>query len=575
MLNNQYFNLFYTDGVEKQLNISVENEDIIITNKDLHLSSFSLTERLMTEEQLTFGLCEASVLKFKVSNVFNSLKGKVLNLSEKIHKEEEPFSYGKYKVDSDKPTADRQYREIVAYDKMHDIINSNVVDWYNGVFSNNDTKISLREFRNSFVSYFGLEEENVNLCNDEMVVQKTIDAAEISGKLILSSICEINGCFAHIGRNGKLQYIFLNKDYKATYPAEDLYPRNDLYPGGGNFVDLSEPTFRLKNGTELTKNKNSTRYKKARYEDYIVSKISKLQIRKEENDIGVIIGDGDNCYVVQNNILVYGKGHDELIEIAQNMLEVIKNVEYIPFECEAKGNPCVEVGDYVIINVKGKVITSFILERTLKGIQSLMDSFSATGKKEQSEKVNSVQNQINELRGKANILTRTVDETRSYIYDTEQRLSSEILQQAGEIALRVRKDQIISEINLTPEQITISANKIDLVGIVNSDTFIANLINAEQLNAKFATVENLSAVNANFDNLNASNLKVGTVNTSRLDIDGIISSFAGKTIQAINFTAQTIRGSSYEYFDGSSYHSLSEQAVTIDGINYRFLGRRV
>ena len=215
-----------------------------------------------------------------------------------------------------------------------------------------------------------------------------------------------------------------------------------------------------------------------------------------------------------------------------------------------------ELGDAINVHTKDGIIETYVFQREIKGIQYPIDELSANGTDEIPENLNTNQNAIIELRGKANILTRTVDETRSYIYNVEEQLSSEILQQAGQIALRVRKDKIISEINLTPEQITISANKIDLIGIVNSDTFIANLINAEQLNAKFATVQNLNAVNANFNNLNASNLKVGTVSTSRLDIDGIISSFAGKTIQAINFTAQTIRGSSYEYFDGSSYHTM-------------------
>lgn len=591
MLNNQYFNLFYTDGVAKQLNISVVGENTVISNNDLHDNNFELTERLMSDTQLRFGSCESSVLKFRVSNTFNPLKDKLLVVSAKVHFEKEPFLYGTYKVFSDTPTSDRQYRDIVAYDYMHEIINANVSDWYNSILPDNEAEVSLREFRSSFASFFGLEEEETALCNDEMIVKRTIDASDISGKMLLSSICEINGCFGHIGRNGKLQYVVLKKSYKAVYPEKEIYPENNLFPGGGGWAGLSEPTNRLGKAiypgesvrpkeniyplAEFIENKGSARYRKAKYEDYNANKITKLQIRKEENDIGVIVGDGTNCYIVQNNILVYGKSHEELQEIANNMFEKIKDVEYTPFECEVKGNPCVEVGDSVSVDVKGKRIDSYVLTRTLKGIQGLMDTFSANGKKEQSEKINSTQKAIIELRGKGNVLTRTVEETRSYIYDTEQRLSSEILQQAGEIALRVRKDQIISEINLTPEQITISAKKIDLVGIVNSDTFIANLINAEQLNAKFATVENLSAVNANFDNLNANNLKVGTVSTSRLDLDGILAGFASKTIQGIAIVGQTIRGSQFQVYDGSNYQSLFEQSVTIDGVNYRFLGRRV
>lgn len=591
MINNDYFNLFYTDGIEKQLNISVVGKDTVITNNDLHNNNFELTERLMSENQLRFGSCEASTLKFRVSNIFEPLKDEILNVSTFLHNQKQPFRYGTYKVYSDVPTSDRQYRDITAYDDMHRIINEDVANWYNSVFPTEETTISLKELRESFASYFGLEEIETSLCNDNMIVSKTIFPSEIVGKDVLFCICELNGCFPHIARDGRLKYIVLQNASYAVYPENTVFPSNEIYPGAGGITDLSENTYRIvktiypndnllpENNVfplaEIVQRKNSTRYKKCSYEDYQSKKITKVIIRKEENDAGASAGVNGNTYIVQNNFLVYGKGHEELQEIAENLLNAIKHIEYVPYDCSTKGNPCVEVGDSIDVNVKGKRVKSYVLERTLKGVQDLSDSLSARGKKKQTEKLNSTQRSIIELKGKANLLIRTVDETRSYIYDTEQRLSSEILQQAGEIALRVRKDQIISEINLTPEQITISANKIDLVGIVNSDTFIANLINAEQLNAKFATVENLSAVNANFDNLNASNLKVGTVSTSRLDLDGILAGFASKTIQGITIVGQTIRGSQFQVYDGSNYQALSEQSVTIDGVNYRFLGRRV
>lgn len=591
MINDAYLHQYYVDGIPKQLNISVIGKDISITNAEMHNTNFELTERLMSENQLKFGTCEASTLKYRVSNIYEPLINQEILVSERLKGLKDNFVYGKYRIFSDTPTSDRQYRDIVAYDDMHRIINADVAAWYNSVFVSEDVVIPLKELRHSFCLYFGLEEEDIALCNDDMGVCKTIFPSEISGKDVLSCIGEINGCFPHISRSGKMQYIVLKNASKAVYPEKTVFPSNTVYPGEGGIVDLSEPTYRivksvypsntvfpaenLKPLNNVEKKTGSTIYKKCSYEDYKSNKITKVVIRKEEGDAGANAGVDGNTYILQDNFLVYGKGHEELQVIAENLLNAIKHIEYIPYDCDTKGNPCVEVGDAVEIDVRGKRVKSYVFERTLKGVQDLSDSVSARGKKEQTEKLNSTQRSIIELKGKANLLTRTVDETRSYIYDTEQRLSSEILQQAGEIALRVRKDQIISEINLTPEKITISANKIDLVGIVNSDTFIANLINTEQLNAKFATVQNLNAVNANFDNLNASNLKVGTVSTSRLDLDGILAGFASKTIQGITIVGQTIRGSQFQVYDGSNYQALSEQSVTIDGVNYRFLGRRV
>lgn len=550
--------LFLQDSKDKQLKITYDNG--VITNEMLHSENFILEESICSDNRLVFGSCESSSVKFRVQNIFESLKDKEIAITETIEGSNDVFEYGVFKVHSDKPTADRKFRDIVAYDFMYDILNADVSEWYNAILPNENSTVTLKEFRDSFFEYFGIEQVEITLPNDLMVVQKTIDTTSISGKLIINSICEINGCFGKIARNGKFKYVFLSGFGKSLFPANNLFPSNKIYPS---------------NVTQDTSELSKSHYISAKYEDYKAQKIDKVQIRQEENDIGASYGNGTNCYIIQGNFLVFGKGSEELTEVAKNAYSKMHDVYYTPAQINAKGNPCIEVGDGIQIETNNKTINTYVLNRTLKGIQSLRDTYESNGEEYQSEEVNSVENSIIQLKGKGNILTRTVEETRSYIYDTEQRLSSEILQQAGEIALRVRKDQIISEINLTPEQITISANKIDLVGIVNSDTFIANLINAEQLNAKFATVEKLSVVNANFDNLNASNLKVGTVSTSRLDLDGILQGFASKTIQGIAIVGQTIRGSQFQVYDGSNYQALSEQSVTIDGVNYRFLGRKV
>lgn len=58
---------------------------------------------------------------------------------------------GVYKVDSDVPTADRRYRDIVAYDAMYDILNAEVSGWYNSL----TFPMTLRQFRTAFVLMSG------------------------------------------------------------------------------------------------------------------------------------------------------------------------------------------------------------------------------------------------------------------------------------------------------------------------------------------------------------------------------------------------------------------------------------
>ena len=125
--------------------------------------------------------------------------------------------------------------------------------------------------------------------------------------------------------------------------------------------------------------------------------------------------------------------------------------------------------------------------------------------------MNSYSRDIVQLRGKTNTLTRNVEETRSTITDMDARLSSEIRQNAGEIALRVRKDSIISEINISPEAITIQAQRIDLKGLVNAQELVSKFTTISTLNAEKANLQNLISQKATIDDLNAVNARVGTI----------------------------------------------------------------
>lgn len=462
MVNYQYSSLFLKDSVDKQLNIVSDDGKINITNTELHQEKFELTESLCSESELTFGACEAGMIKFTVSNVFLPMKGKWLTAKMTLDgHEDKPFQIGRYKVYSDTPTADRTCRDVVAYDALYDILSSDVTDWYNQILPQKDSKVTLKQFRDSFFNHFGVEQEEVSLVNDEMIIKKTVevkasssgssDTAEtntigeaISGKEVLSCILEINGCMGNIGRVGKFRYVYLTQEMQGLYPANDLYPADDLYPRNPKSTSISK-----------------SQYISAQYEDYIVRTIDKLQIREKENDIGVIVGDGKNTYVIEGNFLVYGKGTKELNEIGEKTLSKIKGIIYRPFSADCKGNPCLEVGDAVRMTTKYELIETYILKRTLKGIQALRDDLEANGEEYRTRKVNGVQRSILQLKGKSNTLERSIEETKSTIVDVEKGLQSQITQTASEIRAEVKNttDGLSSRITQNSSSITAEVNR--------------------------------------------------------------------------------------------------------------------
>jgi hypothetical protein len=462
MVNYQYSSLFLKDSVDKQLNIVSDDGKINITNTELHQEKFELTESLCSESELTFGACEAGMIKFTVSNVFLPMKGKWLTAKLTLdgHKDK-PFQIGRYKVYSDTPTADRTCRDVVAYDALYDILSSDVTNWYNQILPQKDSKVTLKQFRDSFFNHFGVEQEEVSLVNDEMIIEKTVevkasssgssDTAEkstigeaISGKEVLFCILEINGCMGNIGRVGKFRYVYLTQEMQGLYPANDLYPADDLYPRNPKSTSISK-----------------SQYISAQYEDYIVRTIDKLQIREKENDIGAIVGDGGNTYVIEGNFLVYGKGTKELNEIGEKTLSKIKGIIYRPFSADCKGNPCLEVGDAVRLTTKYELIETYILKRTLKGIQALRDDLEADGEEYRTSKVNGIQRSILQLKGKSNTLERSIEETKSTIVDVEKGLQSQITQTATEIRSEVKNttDGLSSRITQNSESITAEVNR--------------------------------------------------------------------------------------------------------------------
>lgn len=465
MVDYELNSLFKKDGIDKQLIIQTDDKKVTITNTELHQEKFELTESLCSESELTFGSCEASSVKFTMSNVFTSLKDKWITVTMSLNgNTDKPFQFGHYKVYSDKPTADRTQRDVVAYDALYDIINANVMGWYDSVLPNLDSTITLKNFRDSFFEHFEVTQKDITLPNDSMVIKRSLDKETgnvqtnvLSGSTVIKAICEINGCFGHINRQGQFEYIFLKQDIQGLYPANDLYPADNLYP-------KSPDSYRI----------NKSDYITADYEDYIVEPITKLQIRSSDSDVGTIIGNGNNTYIIENNMLTYQKTADEMQTIAQNIYNKISKIRYRPFTADLRGNPCLEVGDTIRILTKNAIVESYVLERDLKGIQALRDSFSSVGEQYYSEKVNSTQTSIKQLENRSNKLERTIEETKSTITDVENDLSTQIKQTAESITTEVSKkvgsDEIISKINQSPESISIEAKKINLKGtIVVSD----------------------------------------------------------------------------------------------------------
>lgn len=291
MIQYEHEDLFKLDSVKKEWTLTVTNANdgdriVVATfhNEDLLDNSITISE-VLSSDGLNFGRCEPSKLTFTVYNTNISMKGYEVKVEVSLNGNT-PFTIGTYKIDSDKPTADRYHREIEAYDFLYDINNADVAKWYEGL----SFPISILDMRNSLFSYLGYEQEPISLPNDGIKVNKTVNTEH--GMLcssVISAICEVNATFGHVTRDNKFRYVMLKQIEEETFPDDKIKPSEELYPVMGS------------DAGSIGKDD----WLSLEYEDFDCKGIDGIYVLDSEGDIFASAGPCQNGYELNQNFLLY------------------------------------------------------------------------------------------------------------------------------------------------------------------------------------------------------------------------------------------------------------------------------
>lgn len=530
MIDYLYKDLYLEDSVDKQLHIYYD-ESGEITNDDLYAQEFTLKESICSETQLKFGACEASSIEFKIANSGVSLKGKTIRVEQVIGGHDElPMQIGTYIIDSDKPTADRYGRVIKAYDDMYTILNTDLTTWW-GELPNTFT---VRYLRDALASYFNLTQQTINLVNDGLTINKPT-LKSVSGKDVITAICEINACFGHIGRDRTLNYLFLREVIEGLYPANDLYPEDDLYPREERIGQII----------------NKQHYMMAQYEDYMTHQITKINVYDSENTLKASQGTGTNIYNISENILVDGMTAQTAQAMVANVYSDIATVWYMPCTLECVGTPCIEVGDSIRLNTTDKIIYTYVLERTLKGIQALVDNIEAQGEEYRTDDMNSLASQVNRISAQSELNASGLDMANIAIDGVSGRVGT-----IEANYVRVSQLEAVSARVGYLEADHVSVGSLDAVS-VRVGNLEADHVSVASFNALSGTVRNLSANVITTDYLASHTIRVGNL-------------YSNGTVQAPN---GAIIGSTGNFdklvVAGRTYYLMTR---TINGVTIRFLG---
>ena len=378
MYPSNYRDIFYQDERDEFILITAEIEiegeeqpvEVNISNDNIVEGSYELFESLTDSETLTFQNCKSQYIQFTTKYVEYSLYNQwievkkilVLDREEELYEE---IPIGFFYVWESNLSRDGITQDIVAYDAMYTIINSNaeiVTDIYNSF----TFPISIKDLRDNFFNEFGIEQDNVVLINDDIVVPKQIsDEDYITGETIVQMIAELNGVFPKIGKDGLLTWVRLDVGdpfERGLYPG--FYPSEHAYPGTGY------PSYHL------------NIYKEQYVEDsviwanYSTMKPDGVQIRDENNNIAYFANseNSKNPYVVINNFLCYGLSYGQYQQIAERLYKRIKHISYVPFEMQKMSDPCIEIGDRVLVHTQENVLfISYVFNKHTSGFRS--DSF--------------------------------------------------------------------------------------------------------------------------------------------------------------------------------------------------------
>lgn len=347
-----------------------------IPDASIVMDTMQLKESLSESDSIEFVGCISSQFQVQLNSLptqCGDLKGKKIYVNIKSN-ETDPIPLFHGYIDDVQMAANKNYKTITAYDELYVKGNRDIAYWYNSL----TFPITLKQLRTSLFNYLGMTEKPCELIADNIEITKQYSPKTLKALYVIKSICQINGVFGIINRQGLFEY-------------------RDLAQYESTFVPW---------------------YKGLEYQEYDVNPVDRITIRQSSNDEGVSVGTGENTYIIQNNFFTYNMAEGNVSYIAEQLLNKIGGVIYKPFKSDNDGYPWVEVGDMVGYYVYDFVNSSsgsdvyvpmeFIcLNRTMSGIKALKDSYSASGDEYQREFITDLQSvvdtiatQVEEMEGK-------------------------------------------------------------------------------------------------------------------------------------------------------------------------------
>ncbi len=434
---------YNSDSTNKYVSILFPEINREVMPEQIEMESLRLNESVMAGSNVEFVGGISSVFQIRIWKLQEDVKGKRIMV--RMHTDgtgDEPVTLFNGIVDSAVKQGNRQIKEITAYDELYTKGNTNVSEWYKSL----KFPVTLRDVRDSLFAYVGLEQVETDLPNDGVQIKKQYNPSSLQAVSVIRAVCQINGVFGIINRQGMFEYRIppggAEAGTTAPYPSVTMFPSGRLFPGTGvqaagmtapypsAAMFPSEQLFPGSVVQAVMQAEGFSFYKALSHEEFVVKPVDMVTIRNSEDDGGVSYTEGDgtgsNNYIIQGNMFSYGLEKSVLMGMAERIYRNVCGFTYIPFSSDNNGLPYIECGldavSYVMIDYgrsdDGNTVYEqkafCVLNRELTGIQALRDSYSAQGEEYQTEFITDLQTQIDILKKKN---TQETQETQQQIED--------------------------------------------------------------------------------------------------------------------------------------------------------------
>jgi len=330
------FGAYSTVRTSKVITIDIPALDLTITNNEIKGETLSITEKLESSDNVLFGGCNSTIFKCEVIDLEQSITGQYIEVTLTVNEEDIPLFKGY--VDSVTNLNHEDVTcEITAYDILYTVGNKDVKQWYDDI----EFPITIKDFRDSFFEYVEIEQEETVLPNDDVSLNKGITDTVITGQAIMKGICQINARYGIIGREGTFKYVKLEPYDEET---TDTIAKCD--------------------------------YTKVNYEPYRTASITQVDIYSASKKIGTYGDNDSNIFSISDNKLTQGMVNaDAIAESIFNEINGLYDLRFVPSNITLLAKPYLECGDSVTLETNKRTLQTYILTRTIKGIQAMTDEF--------------------------------------------------------------------------------------------------------------------------------------------------------------------------------------------------------